>query len=86
MGKSKTDKEALKEMRKLRGLSMKNAANLFGVSVATIKWRESRNFPLPTTERSQFIDGYGFSKTDFINLKLSFRLESELGSKNMKLA
>ncbi len=71
------DSLAVKEMRRMRQLTMKEAALLINASVATIKRKENKSYTLKKGELDNFMEAYGFSKSDLLDIKLSKNIKLE---------
>lgn len=72
-----SDGPYLKQVRRLRGISIKEAAKLLGCSVSTIKRRESKKSNLSKSEVETFLLAYGTEYTQYLSLKLGKKVSIE---------
>lgn len=66
-----SDSSILKKVRQLRGLSRHDASKLLNCSISTIKRREQPKCRISQREIDTFLNAYGVTKSDFMNLKLN---------------
>lgn len=72
-----SDGPYIKRIRQLRGLSIKEASQLLGCSVSTIKRRESKKSNLSKKEIETFLQAYGTDYSQYVNLKLGKNVSIE---------
>jgi len=79
------DSLVIKKMRMMRNLTMREAGTIFNVSIATIKRKENKYYVLKLNERETFVNAYGFSNKEFIDLKLSREIDYSKSEKIEKI-
>ncbi len=72
-----SDSATLKKIRQLRGLSRQDASKLLNCSISTIKRREHPKCHISQKEIDTFLNAYGVTRSDFVNLKLNQPVQIE---------